>query len=449
METRGPTFRSKGVNMKEKSIIALLLMAFCSAFVSAATISVDDAIKLAQDNNKQLQVARINLENSIRSASAISYLPSLSIGSTASLRDVSFIDSTYATNIDPTIGASISMSVKSTDFLSGNTNKLTKQSAYNSYEQSVLSVENSVRTAYYNLVSTMLAVESAERNLQDNKRSYESVERQYEGGKATTLALSQAELSLYDATLAYDNAVTTKENAYLALSYLIGLDDFEVEREFPEIREIKSYEEIKGMISSSLTYQKALIEVSQAEDTEKNRKASLVYPTVSVNASYRIGQSIEGPYKTSSRKNSSWGDGEMYDSASVSLSVSLPLDHLLPRSNAKVNLQNASSNVTKAQISAESTLESLMQNVEKAYRSLESARNNITKYEKYLTLAQKKLTLTEESYEGGKATYNELSDAKSALFEREIALLDQKLTYITAISDLALMLGVDSETLLK
>ena len=203
------------------------------------------------------------------------------------------------------------------------------------------------------------------------------------------------------------------------------------------------------MISSSLTYQKALIEVSQAEDTEKNRKASLVYPTVSVNASYRIGQSIEGPYKNSSRKKSSGGDGEMYDSASVSLSVSLPLDHLLPRSNAKVNLQNASSNVTKAQISAESTLESLMQNVEKAYRSLESARNNITKYEKYLTLAQKKLTLTEESYEGGKATYNELSDAKSALFEREIALLDQKLSYITAISDLALMLGVDSETLLK
>lgn len=434
--------------MKRKSTIAFLLMIFISATLFASTISVEEAIELARKNNKQLQVERINLENSIRSASTISYLPSLSVSSTATLKDASIIDSTYTTGISPTIGATVSMSISNTDFLTHYTNKLTKQSAYNSYEQTVVSIENSVRTAYYNLVSVILAVERAESNLSDNKRSYEEVEKRYEGGKASSLELAQAELALYDANLSYDYALTTEKNARTTLGYLIGEHDFEVERTLPEERELKSIDEIKGLITSSLSYQGALISVSQAEDKEKNLKASTVYPKVTVSASYKIGNAVTGPYKTAKASSDSWSDS-YYDNANVSVGVSLPLDHLLPHSTAKANLQNANSNVTKAEISAEKTLDSLNESVEKSYRSVVTALDNIEKYEKYLDIANKKLALTEAAYEGGKSTYKDLTDVKSDRFEAEIALLDQRLTYITALSSLATTLGVEAEILLK
>ncbi len=432
--------------MKRKSLLAFLLLSIAAA-LSASTITIDDAIALAKENNKSLQVARINLENSIRSASVISYLPSLSVGSKFTM-SASAIDETYSMGLSPTVAAKASMTIDTSDIYDSKVNAMTRQSAINTYDQSVSSTENSVRTAYWNLVSANLAVESAKKNLEDSERSYRNVQEQYEGGKASTLALSQAELSLYDSELAYDNAVTTVDNAKLTLGYLIGKQDFDVEKSLPEVGELKSYDEVKEMVTSSLSYQQAVINLSQAELTSKALKATTLYPTVSVSASYEIGHQITGPYDNSRGKSSSW-DGELYDSAALSVGVNLPLDHLLPSSKAKANLQNASANITKAELLLQSTLDSLEQSVEKAYRSVETAEKNIAKYEKHLEMAKSKLSLTEAAYEGGRATYDALSNAQSDLFESEISLLNQHLTWVTALSSLATTLGVDSASLLK
>ncbi len=432
--------------MTRKSILALFILSIAVS-LGADTISLDDALALAKENNKSLMVARINLENSIRSASTISYLPSFSVGSEFTMTG-SAVDDTYSMGFTPSIAASAKLTIDSTDIYESKTNALSKQSAYNTYDQSVSSTESSVRTAYWNLVSANLAIKSAEKNLEDSERSYRNVEEQYEGGKATTLALSQSELSLYDSQIAYDNAVTTKENAELALGYLIGLEDFEVEESLPEVRDLKDYEDVKEMMTGSLQYQQAVIAVSQAEIANKSLKASTVYPTVAVSASYEIGQKITGPYETSAKKSSSW-DGDLYDSAKLSVGVSLPLDHLLPSSKAKANLKNAEANITKAEISLQNTLETLEQSVEKAYRSVETAQKNIAKYVKHLDMAKKKLELTEAAYEGGRATFETLSDAQSDLFASEITLINQHLTWVTALSSLASTLGCDADALLK
>ena len=432
--------------MKRKSLLVFLLL-FSAALLGASTITVEDAIALAKENNKSLKVARINLESSIRSASVISYLPSLSVGSEFSVSG-SAIDETYSMGLSPTIAAKASLKIDSSDIYDSKVNALTRQSAYNSYDQSVSSIENSVRTAYWNLVGANLAVKSARRNLEDSERSYGNVQEQYEGGKASTLSLSQAELSLYDSQIAYDNALTTADNAKLALGYLIGSQDFEVEESLPDVGVLRSFEEVKGMVTEALSYKQAVIALTQAELANKALRATTLYPTVSVSASYEIGHQITGPYENSKGRSSSW-DGELYDSAKLTVGVNLPLDHLLPSSKAKANLLNADSNITKAELSLQSTLESLEQSVERAYRSVETAEKNMAKGEKHLEMARNRLSLTEAAYEGGRATFDALSDAQSDLFASEISLLNQHLTWITALSALATTLGVDSASLLK
>lgn len=426
---------------KRKASILLLIITAMPLLFASEKITLEEAKALAKENNKTIQIAKLDLESSMRSASVISLLPSLSL--TGSITgSASLIDNTASigSTSSPALNAGISFSLDSSDIYNGKTNSLAKESANLTYEKSENSTVNSVSTAYWNVVSASLAEKSAKENYESAKENYESAKAAYEGGKSTTLVLSQSELSLYDAEISYQSAQNTRSNAYDTLSYLVGIVDYTVDEELPEIGTMKDLDMIKGLVSSSLTYRSGLLAIDQADLSRKLLMATTVFPTFSLSASYRH------YYNFSDSTTTSYQDSYK-DSASLTLGVSIPLDHFIPRTKANVDLKNASSSIDRANLSLSQIEENLLNTVTTQYKAITIAKDNVEMYTKHLALAKNKLDLTQAAYDGGRATYETLATARTSYYTSEISLLQQRLNHITALSTLANTLGVEANTL--
>ena len=427
--------------------ILMLVLCCCAlcVFLPAETISLQNARDMALQNNKTIQVATIDLASSTRSAEVSIYLPSFSLSTTASAQG-SFLDSTQNALVTPSASAGVSFSATTANRYTNESNQIAKQSAQVVYDASVSTVLSNVTTAYWNVVSSKLALEVAKQNLTDAETTLKNNQDAYEGGRATTLVLSQSELNQYDAQLSVESAANTLSEQKRTLAFLIGGDaaTIDVEDTLPESGNLKSYDDLLSLMQGSTTYRKSQLSVSSAEVSQKKLTNTKVYPTVSFSAS--VG--VTADYSLNSKTSNAY-KGTVTDTSKVSVSVSVPLDHIFTNSSDSVQLENAGRSVDSAKLSLENTITTLQNDIKTYSDTITTAAANITKYQKHLDMAKTQMDLTSDAYEGGRATFSDLTTAKSTYFSSEISLLQQKLNYITALKKLATLLGTERANLLQ
>jgi|GEM_PF-579435 len=406
--------------------------------LSGAILTLDDAVTYAKANNGTLKVATLELQQSIRSTEVGRYLPSIEayggITTTGSIIGQSFSSSYTVGGISWTFDSSFSNTKAS---------KQNKRDIANvTYQSKQNTITGSVTTAYWNVVAAKLAIESKQNSLDSAQRTLDSTSIKYEAGQVSRLALTQAEVTKSDAEYELSIAKQTYNTCVSTLSDLIGLKDnswtFE---DMPSTVRIASLETLQAKATSTTAIRKAQLLIDSSNIAENDVKKKYVSPSVSVSANSRLGGTI---YSTKLGSNGSYSD-YISDTTSVSVTVSLPLDHYMKASSASVALDTAEYDIEIAKQNYANSLTDLTSSIRNAYVSLEQSQQNIENLEKHLALAKEQLRFIQDSYEAALSSYNDYESAVVAVSNATISLLQQKLNYTIALYDLSSLLetGID------
>ena len=421
----------------QKLLFFLTVALICVTGVFATPVSMNDAITAAKSNNISLEIAKIELEKSLRNASTLDdWLPDFSLTGSMTT-SASAINQTFnPINANLSLGVSYSLGTG----LIGNAEsaRIQETIANITFMTSVSSLEESVITAYLNLQSSKISIESSKVSLENLKRTYESTKEMYESGLTSELNVLDAELAVKKAEYslkALNDAYDLSLDAFKILTG-ITLDDIELD-ELDEVKALSlpSAEELIAEYTKSiLRLQSSDASIAQAEVNMKTTKIQNYYPSVSFSAGWDL--------SSSGNVNSSWkGTGDTSDSFHATVSFSVPLSSYIPGSAGNKSVKSAEDSVKIAKLNKENTINTLTTSVKNSLSTLEQQYENIAIAEDNLELTKKTLDLRRESYEAGLSTLSDMITAENNALSAELSLSSAKSQYIKSLYGLATALG--------
>ncbi|HET8864743.1 MAG TPA: TolC family protein [Gracilimonas sp.] len=414
-------------------LIALLLVTNNLLAQERRTITIQEAIEIALENNYQLKQAKNNLELSeynIKSEYA-DFLPSVSGGFNGSRRTgrqfvpdvVDFRDVT-SQSISGNLSASIPI-------FNGFENIYSLKAS----EQSKLSDEESLQRAkeqvIFNTASNYLGVlldrellEIRKENLENSQMQLEQVQAQVEVGSRPTVDLYNQEAQVANQEL----LLTQQENA-LKFSEILLIRQLQIdplgEYEFivPDIesninREIVERYSLSELIDQALLnrsdLKSSMADIRTLEYQLKITKNNLL-PSISGSAG--LSTSYSDQY-TVLGENISFGD-QFFDqriNRSVGFSVNIPI---FQNWNRMYNIQSSKVQLKNAELNLDNSRLQVIQEVTQAY-------NDYTSYVQQLEASEKSLIASERAFETQQARYNvgsstliELSQAQANYVEAQ------------------------------
>lgn len=387
------------------------------------TITLQEAIDLALENNYQLKQAKNNLdlaEYNITNEKA-DFLPSLNANSSFRRgygRDFNQTtgEVTNTANSSFSFGASSSLPIF-TGFENINSLRVSEQQKLSSEENYQWTKE----TIIFNTASRFLRVlldkellEVARENLENSQQQLEQVRAQVEVGSRPTVDLYNQE-----ATVANNEYSVTQQESQLSVNTMILVRMLQVDPlvdyEFvtPDIDDLTAGE--SQYVLSSLI-DNALLNRSDLKAVEANIRVSELNEKIA-KASIMPSLSLSGSWGTSwdeRLKNAGISfEDQFFDqnrSKSVSLSLNIPIFGNLNRSysiqSAQVSLKNAKLNLENSRLQA-------IQEVTQAHNDYKSLNKQFESSQKALQASERAFETQQERYNVGSSTLIELSQAQA------------------------------------
>ncbi|XWN38613.1 MAG: TolC family protein [Balneola sp.] len=436
--------------MKKLFLLAAFSVLFISTSITAQqkrTITLNEAIQLALENNYQLKQAENNLdlaEYRILSEKA-DFLPSLSSRANYSTQaGQQFVQETLTfTDLTSTSGsASINASIP---IFNGFNNILTLRSS----ESSKLSSEENLKRAKENIIfetaTRFLTVLLNKQQLEDAKESLETSVKLLEQTKAQVEVGSRPSVDLFnqEATVANDEfTITQRENA-LKLSRLqlvrsLQIDPL-VEYEFavPEFDPESSITSSTAGLQINALVNEALTNRSDLKSSEYNIESleyqlqiakGALYPTLNGSASLSSSYSDQATILVGRDPNTNdpiFEDVNFSDqffdqrvNKSIGLSLNLPIFN---NWNRMTQIQSAQVNLKNAELGLENTKLQVIQEITQALNDYSSYSAQLKASEKSLIASEKAFETQQERYNVGASTLIELSQAQTQYFNAQSA----------------------------
>lgn len=409
-------------------------------------LSVEDAVKIAKENNVSVQQQKITLNAAQRTKdhSWNSLSPSLSVGATSTVPVDGLTGgdqtSSYSASFDISATASLSLTANLYTTMQGA--KIAYEQNKLSFEDAVRKIELSVRESYYELLYSKENIKLQEENLTIAKTQYENNLEKYNSGRLSEVDALSAEVNYKSKIPTVENARTTYKNAMDSFKQVLGLmlnDKVELTGSLDDCLYLKKIEvDIKNYKSSSI--KNLELKLESARNTVLDKRFSAFAP--SLNASF------------------SWSDGSWYagsdgterdaaKSSSVRLSASIPLDGALPWAAKNDAVDSAKDSVADCELQLDDERKTFMRTVNSSLRSIEQSQSSINYKQANVELAQKTYDMTLEAYNRGTKDLLSLQSANNTLLTAQVTLNSEILTLTKNIMELENTLGVDIGTLLK
>lgn len=404
--------------------VALLALAATADASAQDAFNIDEAVSIALEGNRSLARAKIDREAASRALSLAwnDLVPSLSVGASASASD-------GRGSVGGSATASLSLSAESLHARSQA--ELAYVTAELAYETARRDVELSVRTAFYALLLKQEKIRLAEQNAATARKSYEQAEARRKAGVAPELDALSALVRLEKLGPALESARMDYETSLDSFRQLLGLEPGapvtltgSLDSSTVAVRAAAAVDPAAAAVSSPSVRTMERSKASAEASLAKARRA--VYsPSLSLSASYR-------PSRT---------DASLSGSGSLSASVSLGLDDMLPWSDARLAVASAEDAVAKidsqlaeASAKAVSGAASLQRTIAQAAKSLETGRLSES-------LAARTYALTEEAYRFGTKDLLSLQSAQDSLAEARVSVSESAYALIVALLNLEYALG--------
>lgn len=425
-----------------KKYLFFLILLFCAGFVFAEEISVtvEQAIELAMQNNIQVHQAERTLNAAKRSNRTSWNSVSPSISGSANL-SIPLMENSMTKSKDMSLSVSGSANLRLTPSLytAIRSAKIQLEQGQITYSEALRSVELNVRKIFYSLLLS-------EKNLVTQKRSMEAAKRQYETNLAKYNRGQLSELDMLSSQVNYESKMPSVENQENMLvnsmenfKQLLGLDRNVELKLNGSLEGFESFDEEK--VFENLANVPSIKKMEKQVEAAKNQLLAARFSAYgpSVSAGYSVGA------------NMTLKDGQelKLSSHSISLGVSIPLDGYLPWSNGALSVANQKDNLATLKENLENQKTTVQLSIENSLRTIRQAQSQKKSLEATVELAQKTYDLTQIAYNQGSRDYNSLMNAQDSLTSARTQLQSQNLTLVNAILELENTLGVPFGSLLK
>jgi outer membrane protein len=414
--------------MMQKILLSLFLFAIpITCFAQAQTVTIEDAVNIALENNYQLKQAENNLslaETQVFSAKA-DYLPSINssfngsrnVGRQFIQEDLSFDDrTTYGISGNLNANITIFDGFRNIANLRGaQANKLSQEENVNRIRETII----------FNAASRFLQVavdqellKIAEATLEASQSQLEQIEAQVEVG-----ALPTVDLYNQEATVANDElTLIQRENALsVSIAQLLRVmqDDSieEIEIVMPAIDELALAPQeldLQSMIDAALSSRSdfAAQEYSII-DNEMNQKIarSALLPSLSASAGIS-GRYSDQFFDPVSGEVSTFSDQFFDQNVNRSLGLSLQIP-LFNRWNNKTNIESAKIQLKNSRLQLENIRFQISEEVRQAYTDYLSLVKELESTERALIAAERAYETEQQRYEVGATTLIELNQANA------------------------------------
>lgn len=408
--------------MMRKLLISLFLLSIpITGFAQTETITLEDAVNIALENNYQLKQAENNL--SIAELQELSakadFFPTLNASVNRTVNVGRRFD-TEATGefVDVTANFLSASASSSMDIFSGfaNINNLRRaQSETQSREELLQRVRENIifntASSYLNYLLSVQLLSIAEENLDSALQQLEQIEAQVEVGSRPNVDLLNQESVVANSELDVvnrENEVTLSRLALIRELQIDPLGDYEFVR--PDVEEISAVPrefDLRELVNTAMSTRSDLkSEISSIKAAEYDLKATkgAYLPSLSANANIRSNYSDLSPLSY----NDQFFDQNI--SRGIGLSLNIPI---LNRLNTRTAVQTQEINLKNAELNLENTRLQVIQEVNQAYSDYIARTKEMESTNKALIAAERAYETEQQRYEVGASTLIELSQANA------------------------------------
>lgn len=443
-----------GEKMK-KSLVALSVLLELSAVFGPAlfaqegqkySLSVEDAVKIAKENNVSVQQQKITLNAAKRTKdhSWNSVSPSLSVGATGSVPLDSLTggdqESKYSASVGISATASLNLTANLYTTMQGA--KLSYEQNELSFDEAVRSIELSVRESYYELLYSAENIKLQEENLAIAKTQYENNLAKYNSGRLSEVDALSAEVNYKSKIPTVESARTSYKNAMDNFKQVLGLmlnDEVELTGSLNDFLYLEKIDvDVTKVTSASV--KNLELKLESAKNTVLDKRFSAFAPSLNASFSWKDGNWYSGY------------DGTAPDAtktSSLSLSASIPLDGVLPWSGKNDAVDSAKDSVADYELQLDNERKTFMRTVNSSLRSIAQSQESIRYKQANVELAQKTCDMTSEAYNRGTKDLLSLQSANNTLLTAQVTLNSEILTLAKNIMELEKTIGADFGSLTR
>lgn len=412
----------------------------------ARALSLDEAVRLAQVNQPSAIQARNALrtgESSVRST-LLGYLPSLSIGQSASQRGGTTLVQGVPlplTGNPWSYGRSLSFgSIQLFDGMQRWNNYRAQQANLQASEVAVVTAQYqvalNVKTAYYNILTAREQEAAAQRQLEQAQQQLAVAAAKMAAGSATRTDSLSAAIQVGNARQAIINAQNAIGNAnaqltrYVATAYTVTA----LPSDSGDVAPITLDEAtLTRMAIEGPAVKQAVAQLTAAQAGMRAARAPY-YPTLSVSAS--LGQTLP------SSPTFAWngGPGSATESKSLAFSVNYQLFNGYQREanvvSARVGQENAEANLRDQKFLARQNLTTFLNNYHTAMLSIELNKLQIVS-------AEENLRVVQQQYNLGTKQVLDLLTAQASLDAARASLIQSRQNARIAKASIEALIGQD------
>ncbi len=410
------------------------------------TLTVDQAVDLALENNIQLTSAGIDLRMKKRDADFAwnSFLPS--VQATGTLFRSNLGEMTVTTLAGPMkveleekdrwramagLSATLNLNLALFDGL-----KATRQ-GYEAGEISWLQAKQqtaqNVKKAFYGILIQEEALRLAKEKLATSEERLRQAQTNFRNGLVPELAYLQAQLGVETQKPSIKESELGLTQNKAMFVFLIGLPiGTEVELSGsinPSISDLDADELVKTHLADRLDLQALRKNAELLKTQVRATKFQLYTPSLSLSQSFSPALSAI---------DADWLNGDNWTDSSGGFSATLAfnLTNALPFSSQGQNLRDLKDSVAKLDLTwkqaadnAELEIRNLVRKLDKSSASIEAMNLNVK-------IAQKAYSLSEQGYRAGTVEWLDLKDAENTLMQAQLGLLSEEFTYLSTRLDL-------------
>ena len=431
------------MRIQKRAIATLFLLSCVLASCWTMTLTEDQAVEYALQNNGSLKLAAMDLDVQARADKNgwNGLLPTVQVTATLNRGNQSSFTSLGVK--DPTVSfvGGISASWSFNPALITNIDL-----AHRQYEAGLITYEEQRQQTVLNVRKLFYGLLLQQESLELQRESLKNTESRASQAEASFKAGYVPELTVLQAQTAYDNAVSSlqkQEQAFVqqkrTFAMLLGLPvdtdiilQGEIGLDFYDIDAESSLSSLDNRFDIAKLGKQAEVLKTQ----EKALKMQVNVPTISLSASYQpmikdISRDWGGTVGTSPMIADNYSDN-----GSMSVTVAMNLTNLLPWSSSRQKLKDLQDNIGKLATSELVLRQSATVEILNLLTTLEQSRLAIENSERSIALAQKVYTLTEESYRYGSTELLDVRDAQLQLDQARLGRLSEQYTYLSALLDL-------------
>ena len=424
--------------MIKKRIILILLVLICILVpIGAEILPLDRAISLAMENVLAIRSAELTKTKAFQITETNKLLPSLGVSYSFD-QDFNPAQATFGDSMH-TAKVALNWSFAGSSLLQKKEQALSKSTALFSYNATVDEIISGITNGYWNLAASRLSVESARVNHEAAAESYGQVLASYDASRATSLQLSQAKLYLRETELDLKQIEDEYELAEQNFLESLGLSsDYGFDLEEMPVPQSLDMEKAERLIAEKLTNTTAVQQAFNSLEVAVIERETAILdarvPQIATSLGYSFLQT-----------GSSFGSQPLQ----LSIAISIPLDSYLPTSSANIAIKNTTIGISQAELGIQMVKQELQRDVRNILTTIENAYLLHQRQQEYLDLARETLGLTTEAYEVGLATLADYNAAKRDAYQAEITLVNRALDYLLACYDLADLLDITYETVMR